>query len=177
MNKNRHILIGGIPGVGKTTVAKELSEQLGIPYLSTDQFRTILGIEQLPNEARTIETEVAQSTKVFEGVARFVESPYPWESMIIEGSAVLPQLVCSLEQEVTAVFLLAESKAQIIEVLRERSTLPWINTKTDAQIEAKADHLWEIDMYIQREASQYGYCTVTAERTDDVARHILSLVQ
>lgn len=38
------ILIGGPQATGKTTLAKELSSRLDIPWISTDQIRTICGI-------------------------------------------------------------------------------------------------------------------------------------
>lgn len=40
--KRKIILIGGAPTVGRSTMAKFLSERLGIPWISTDQTRAIM---------------------------------------------------------------------------------------------------------------------------------------
>ena len=36
------ILIGGMPTTGKTTLARELSQKLALPWLSTDQTRLVM---------------------------------------------------------------------------------------------------------------------------------------
>jgi adenylate kinase family enzyme len=49
--RRRRIVIAGGPGVGKTTLAKRLSERLGLPVLSTDLLVGSLDWSGISNEA------------------------------------------------------------------------------------------------------------------------------
>lgn len=42
MAKNSLIIITGLPGTGKTTLGKKLAKDLGIPFISKDNFKEIL---------------------------------------------------------------------------------------------------------------------------------------
>jgi 2-phosphoglycerate kinase len=79
------ILIGGAEGMGKSTLAKQLAAHFQVPWISTDQIRTILRIEE-PDEAKRMEL-------IWQGVATLVKSPHPWEGAVIEGTAILPDFV------------------------------------------------------------------------------------
>jgi 2-phosphoglycerate kinase len=40
--RRKIILLGGMPTAGKTTIARQVSKHFDIPYISTDQIRTIM---------------------------------------------------------------------------------------------------------------------------------------
>lgn len=82
------ILIGVPQATGKTTLAKELSSRLKMPYISTDQIRTICGISPKGKEVRL--EDVKNNEEIWKGVERFIRSPFPYEGVIVEGVAVLP---------------------------------------------------------------------------------------
>ena len=133
------ILIGGPQATGKTTLAKELSSRLDMSWISTDQIRTICGIA--PRGKEVLSEEIENNEEIWKGVERFIKSPFPWEAVIIEGVAVLPHLVASLDIKVSSVFIIDTDAKRIAETIYQRSLLPWINTKTENQQSKKVAYI------------------------------------
>lgn len=101
--ERRIILIGGAPTSGKSTVAKALSARLGLPWISTDQLRSVMramtttelipalfNVTDDPVEFLTrysaeeiARMEWAQGEAAWPGIRAFVRSSYDWESGFI----------------------------------------------------------------------------------------------
>ncbi len=137
------ILIGGAQSTGKTTLAKELSSRLNMPWISTDQIRTICGIT--PKGKEKLVEEIGNNEKLWKHIERFIRSPFPWESVIIEGVAILPHLVASLDIKVSSVFIIDTDIERTKEVVRQRSLLPWINTKTESEQQKRVRYINEFN--------------------------------
>jgi 2-phosphoglycerate kinase len=160
------ILIGGPQATGKTTLAQKVSTRLNIPWISTDQIRTICGIKSSSTK-EGLEAEIENNEEIWKGVERFIRSPFPWENIIIEGVAILPHLVASLDIKVNPVFIIDTDKTRIADVIYERSLLPWIKTKTDEQQEAKVAYILEFNDFIKQEAEKYNFPIVEISKTDE----------
>ena len=109
------ILVGGMPAAGKSTVAENLSKQLNLPWISTDQIGQIMrevATREMHPELFTWEdydvmnylneysadqiadNEFAKAESVWPGVRKFVKDDYTWHNgFIIEGDDILPHLV------------------------------------------------------------------------------------
>ncbi|TXG76225.1 hypothetical protein E6P97_03865 [Patescibacteria group bacterium] len=167
------ILIGGAPGAGKSTLAKEIALARGVNWISTDQIRTIMqkaaNKELNPDlfiDANTgksakesTELELKKAKAVWKGVAEFIEHNNPWEGCVIEGTAILPHLVArdlNDRPDVLSVFVV-QSEKTIKQVIAERSKNPWINTKTLEQQEKKVEQTVLFGSFIKQEANRHGF--------------------
>lgn len=170
---NEIILIGGAPGVGKSTLAKRIAHARQVNWISTDQIRTIMqkatnrasnpDLFADANAAKTVEGSVAielkQSEIVWGGVAEFIKHNHPWEGCVIEGTALLPRLIArDLEDrhDVHSIFLI-QNEETIKGVIEQRSSNPWINTKTPEQQRKKAERTILFNNTVKQEATQYGF--------------------
>jgi len=147
---NKLILIGGAAGTGKTTLSQELAKHFLLPWISTDQIRSILKIDDIDHTTRLIKT--------WGGVHELIKHHHPWEGGIIEGTAILPEFVARDFKEadnIQALFLVQDDIEEITKVIEERSKLPWINTKTQEQKTIKIKEVLEFNIMIQETAQQY----------------------
>ena len=110
------IFIGGAPTVGKSTMAQLLGNKLNLPWISTDQIRSIMRTMASPDEIpdlfqpKGFETaekflthftseEIAnlewqQGEAVWPVLKNFIEQDYNWnDGFIVEGVNVLPHLI------------------------------------------------------------------------------------
>lgn len=169
---NKIILIGGAPGVGKSTLAKKIAQVRGVNWISTDQIRSIMQAATTeaikpelfvnakstndPKEAASLEIQKAES--VWQGVKQFIENIYPWEGCVIEGTAILPRLVArdfNNREDVQSIFIV-QSVESINEVIEQRSKDPWINTKTPQQKKKKTEQTVILNEIIKKEAADYN---------------------
>lgn len=125
---NKIILIGGSPTAGKSYTARKLSEELKLPWISTDtireQMRWIVRKEEYPNlfqhgdagmpagpdqaveflnhntAEQIVEHQNKESEDVWKGVRGFIESDYSWGDFIVEGVAILPKFVATQEWKI-----------------------------------------------------------------------------
>jgi 2-phosphoglycerate kinase len=168
------ILIGGPQATGKTTLAKELSARLNIPWISTDQIRTICGIT--PRGKEVLSEEIENNEEIWKGVERFIKSPFPWEAVIVEGVAVLPHLVASLNIKVSPIFIIDTDEKRIAETIYQRSLLPWINTKTEEQQRKKVAYIIEFNHFIKKEAEKYNFPVVEVSKTNQDVEKVMELL-
>lgn len=169
---NKIILIGGAPGVGKSTLAKRIAEARGVNWISTDQIRTIMqkatSTDESPDlffDARfsdsleeSIDLELKKAEIIWGGVFEFIEQNYPWEGCVIEGSAILPLFVArdlKDRQDMLPIFIV-QSDESIMQVIEERSKDPWINTKTPEQKKMKAELTILFNDAIKNQAIKYS---------------------
>src|SRR5471030_1610776 len=109
------ILVGGMPTAGKSTIAKNLSKQLNLPWISTDQIgiisRAVATREEYPKlftwedydgfrylnqftADEITDNEFAKSESIWLGVRKLIKEDYTWNNgFIIEGDDILPRLV------------------------------------------------------------------------------------
>lgn len=107
------ILIGGAPRTGKSFLARELSKKLGIPYVATDRIRETMkkselrekypalwefdaGVETYLNShtaEQVFQSHNAEASATWDGVKAWMDNNMDQESYIIEGVAVIPELV------------------------------------------------------------------------------------
>lgn len=128
-------LIGGAPRCGKTTVAKELSQKLGIPWISTDTLESTImeyvddskfesyfpksTLRKLTNNSNDemytkytaeeiVDTYISQGASLAKGIKMFVASEAAYNhDYILEGHHIHPRLISELENqfEIKAIFL------------------------------------------------------------------------
>jgi len=169
---NKIILIGGAAGTGKSTLAQQLSEHLQISWISTDQIRAILGVHE--------KDENKQSELVWKGVLRLIKrGPFPWKNgMIVEGVAILPKFVsldCT-ELSICPIFLKYENDDQISKLIKERSKLSWIKTKTIAQQKQKIKEISLLNGKILYDAGRLGYPCVNIQ-SQGLLLNVLKLIE
>jgi|SRR3989338_2128765 len=168
------ILIGGPEATGKTTLAQKLSIRLGSPWISTDQIRTICAIKT--SRKGGLAAEIENCEEIWKAVERFIRSPFPWENIIVEGTAILPHLVASLDMKVNPVLIIDTDETRIKEVIYQRSLLPWINTKSEEQQQAKVQYIVEFNNFIKEEAKKYNFPVVDISKSDnDIEKVIKAL--
>lgn len=151
------ILIGGAEGMGKSTLAKQLAAHFQVPWISTDQIRTILQINELD--------ERKKAELIWKGVVALVKAPHPWGGGIIEGTAILPDLVARDLPDMPdakAIFLIQENEGRVADIVFERSKLPFIKTKTAEQQAQKVEKIVSFNRAIQEMASISHYACVPA---------------
>lgn len=128
--KKQIILVGGMPTAGKSTIAKNLSEHLSLPWISTDQIGIMMravatrenhpelftwedydGFEYLNQftSDEIADNEFAKGEAVWPGVRKLIKEDHSWKNgFIIEGDDVLPHLVAkdfSDSSNIKAVFI------------------------------------------------------------------------
>lgn len=111
--KNKIILIGGVPCIGKSSTAKKLSKKLNTNFISTDTIRSIMRVSSDKNKYHSlhffdyqeakkylsntstdevIRDYLKESEAVWKGIKRII-SGYKYNKIgIIEGVANLPVL-------------------------------------------------------------------------------------
>jgi adenylate kinase family enzyme len=92
MRNKKIILIGGAAGTGKTTLAKKLSLEMGVPWISTDQIQAVVKSamgetwiefgEGLSAE-EVFQKEIERCEIVWRGVLAFIKHLYPWDACVI----------------------------------------------------------------------------------------------
>ncbi len=128
-------LIGGSPRSGKTTIAKELSKKLNIPWISTDTLESVVMgyvsddkldtlfpkrvMRKLTNNSndemytrfsseQIADAYIEQSKSLANGIEMFIECESSYENdYILEGYHILPELVSRLKTkfDVKAIFV------------------------------------------------------------------------
>lgn len=170
------ILIGGPQATGKTTLAKKLSYRLDIPWISTDQIRTICAIKS-SSDKKGVSAEIENNEEIWKGVERFIRSPFPLENIIIEGVAILPQFVASLDIKVNPIFIVDTDEARISDVIYQRSLLPWIKTKTKEQQLEKVAYIQEFNDFFKQEAEKYKFPVVEISKSDQDVEKVLGALK
>lgn len=168
------ILIGGPQATGKTTLARELSSRLDIPWVSTDQIRTICGIT--PRGKEVLSEEIENNEEIWGGVERFIKSPFPWEAVIVEGVAILPHLVASLDIKVSPIFIIDTDEKRIAETIYQRSLLPWIQTKTEEQRGSKVAYIMSFNNFIKTEAQKHHFPVIEVLKSNQDIEKVIELL-
>lgn len=191
--KKKIILIGGAPRVGKTFLAKELSKKLGIPWISTDTIREFMrevaDKKKYPNlfhfvgkkpeiylpshtPEQIVKDQNKESIDVWKGVKSFIKSDYNWESCIIEGVAILPNLVLkdfSKNKSIKAIFVLNDNKKELENrILRfglwdDAHKYPnWLKPK-------ELEWAMQFNLWLKEELKKYKYPAIEIGRKDSLS--------
>lgn len=186
-------LIGGAPTTGKSTVAAQLAAHLVVPWISTDQIRTIMQSiadpQQFPHLFSSVgvdaesflttysaqeiaEMEVQQSEIVWQGVQKFIRDAYPWEnSFIIEGIAILPHLVARdfpHTPDIKTIFLTDRDPERIRQVVFTRGLWGDASSYSDEVKEKEVEWVLCIQEKIITTAQEYAFpcLEMTKEKRD-----------
>lgn len=180
---NKIILIGGAPTVGKSFIARKVSEELKLPWISTDgireMMRKITNKKDFPNlfhfndkkitaekyltthtPQQIVDSENAESRDVWKGVEAIVDTDYVWKDYIIEGVAVIPELVNIIDtknHEIKPVFLVDENEERVRDVIYKRGLWDNADTYSDKVKEIEVQWVDLFNKYIKLEADKYGY--------------------
>jgi len=152
-----NILIGGGSATGKSTLAKQLAQELNINWLSVDDIRIAIQQTHKPNhlvnfflqdnvfEKNDVEYLVSQHNKVSQIVCQGLKAVVSHQvtmnqSFVLEGDDILPEFVTELAKSITnlkAVFLYELDK----EVIKDNIIKRGRHTKamTDAQLDKITD--------------------------------------
>lgn len=177
------VLIGGAPTAGKSTLARKLAEELKFPWISTDTIREqmrklvrkedypalFLHAEATPDLAveflthhtaeEIVEHQNRESMEVQKGIRALIETDYVWDSVIIEGIAVLPAFAAETakrNKKTRAVFLVDENRERIRKAIFTRGL--WDDAKKYPDEIKEKEVLWveAFNKLIVEEAERFG---------------------
>lgn len=186
------IFIGGAPTTGKSHLTKKLSEELKLPWISTDTIRELMrrlvkkedypalfylseatpekAVEFLtgntPKDIVRIQNE--ESLDVWKGVKALIETDYVWESFIVEGVALLPHMILKFITEnknidVKAVFLVRENVEHIRKVIFTRGLWDDAEKYPDSIKEKEVAWVIAFNNFIKTETKKYNLPIINAD--------------
>ncbi len=144
-------LIGGPPKCGKTTLAKYLLKEKGVPWVSTDTLQNIVKaytkekdfVKLFPSSVQRCDTNDEKYSKfssdeiinayriqartIWDAIDMFVVSEMTDENdFVIEGYHIEPELIAKLnkkyEDEIQSIFLVKKNEVKFVENIKESST-------------------------------------------------------
>lgn len=177
------ILIGGAPTVGKSFIARKLSEELKLPWISTDSVREMMrkitqkesfpkifefdGDEVTAEKYLTthtpqqiVDAQNTESKDVWKGVDAFIDTDYVWKDFIIEGVAVIPELVKKIDtkkHKIKPIFLVDENEDRVRKVVYTRGLWGDADTYSDDVKEIEVQWVDLFNKYVIQEAEKYDY--------------------
>jgi len=197
----RIILIGGMPTVGKSTIAKKLSEHYGLPWMSSDQIREIMksaidpSVDSALNgsvdmnakeyfEKFTVQQiadmEYEQSVATWPGISFMINNDWTWrDGFILEGVNVLPKLVADEQTKrdnVQAIFLTDNDESRTREVVFTRGLWGKADSYPDELKEQEIEWVKIFDGIIKNEAEKYHQPIIEISKSDQDIDNILSVL-
>jgi len=197
MTEKQTILIGGAPTAGKSTLARALSKHLDLPWISTDQIRSVMKAtvrrEDMPklfNEESTAEKfltrfsaeeivrmEREQSEAVWLGVRAFIRGDSTWKSgFIIEGVSILPHLVAEdfgADARVKPIFLLDDDESRTRHVVFTRGLWDDAHTYTDDVKEKEVEWALLFGRQIREDAARHGHPCIDMRKNEEDLKAVL----
>lgn len=194
------IFIGGAPTVGKTTIAQTLSRKLSLPWVSTDQIRSVMqsvanrdAYPALFNAAdydaerflteltaeQIVTLEMEQADEVWIGVRAFVND-WSWkEGGIVEGVNILPRLVAGTYKDTgaKAIFLCDHNEDHIREIVYTRGLWAHAGTYPDSVKEKEVEWALLYGRQLEEQAASFGYECVEISKGDGDIDRVLEAVQ
>jgi 2-phosphoglycerate kinase len=197
-DKKTIILIGGAPTVGKSTMAQALSARLGLPWISTDQIRSIMRAvahkEDYPELFNSVgftaeefltrfsaediaRMERIQSIDTWVGIKAFIEEDFTWRSgFIIEGVNILPEMVkkdFGDNENVRALFLVDEDFERTRNVVFTRGLWDDAHLYPDHLKAKEVEWVLLFSQNLKAEAQQYGYAIIDITKSETDAEAAL----
>jgi 2-phosphoglycerate kinase len=194
------LLIGGISGSGKTTVAKQLGLRLGLPWLQVDDLRLALQWSQVTLPQRTqdlyffLEPHVwqlapehlcANLIAIGEVLSPAIEIAVENHldtaaAIIIEGDAILPSLLIRSalqkhmhNKQIRAVFLIESKEENIFTNIQERGRGTTERTEKELHTEARAK--WLYGQWLAQEAQRLQLPVLEARPWESLSDRILNM--
>lgn len=205
MGKDRVIvLIGGSPTAGKSYTARKIAEELKLPWISTDtireQMREIvrkkdysnlflhakatpeMGVEFLNNNSveEIVEIVNKEGEDVWKGVKALIETDYVWESYIIEGVAIIPNLIAKFvknKKHIKVLFLVDENINRIRKTIFERGLWDEAKKYPDSVKEKEVEWVVEFNKFIKKEAKKYGFEVINVSDRKKYLNKIKQLIK
>lgn len=197
------ILIGGAPGVGKSTLARSIGEELKLPWISTDtireMMRKIVDKEKFPELFHLDETRVSaenylsshsaqeilesqnrESGEVQKGVRALIETDYVWDDFIVEGIAITPEFVAGLKNNdylLKSVFLIDKNQERIRKMVFERGVWDDADKYDDSVKEKEIEWVNLYHLWVKKEAEKYGFSTTEIEITEKTHKFIIEKIK
>ncbi|MBU0648738.1 hypothetical protein KJ969_01350 [Patescibacteria group bacterium] len=195
------ILIGGAPTVGKSYAARKISEQLGFPWISTDIIREMM--RELVNKKdysnlflhstgitaqkyltkysakQIVGNQNKESRDVWRGVKALIKTDYVWKSFIIEGVAILPDVVKKImkkDERIKPVFLYNGSREKIKKVIFTRGLWDDAEKYSDSLKYKEVEWVLLYDDWIKKQAKKYNLPLVDATDTAGCIKKIKTLI-
>lgn len=197
----RIILIGGMPTVGKSTIAKKLSEHYGLPWMSSDQIREIMKSAIDPNSNSALngsvdieakeyfekftvqqiaEMEYEQGVATWPGISFMINNDWTWrDGFIIEGVNILPKLVAheqAKRDNIQAVFLSDTDESRTKEVIFKRGLWGKADSYSDELKEQELEWVKVFDKIIRKDAEEYHQTILEVSKSDEDISNILALL-
>lgn len=190
------ILIGGMPTAGKSTIAAALAKHFDLPWISTDQIRTIMKsitpkadhpllydysdltaeeyFAKFTNE-EIAQNEFAQSSEVWPGITAFIDENWDWRNgFVVEGVNITPSLVKKTygdNPEVKALFISDTNTSHIEKVVYERGLFDGAKNYTDEVKPREVKWVKIYDTILREDATAAGYAVVdVAKEATDIDR-------
>jgi len=198
------ILIGGSPVAGKSYTARKIAESLKLPWISTDtireQMKEIVDRRNYPelfrlyepnpkmaveiftsNSAKEIvKNQNKESSEVWKGVKALIETDYVWGSFIIEGIAILPNLVKKLHiknKQIKTFFLIDDNVERIRKTIFTRGLWDDANKYPDSVKEKEVEWVLEFNKYILAESKKYNFPVIKIGNRKNYINQIKRLIK
>jgi 2-phosphoglycerate kinase len=193
------LLIGGISGSGKTTIAKQLGLRLGLPWLQVDDLRLAFQWSQVTLPQRTKDLYFFLGPHVWQlapehlcasliaigevlspAIEIVVENHLDTETpTIIEGDAILPSLLIRpalqkhmYNKRIRVVFLIESKEENIFTNIQERGRGTAERTEKELRTEARAK--WLYGQWLALEAQRLQLLTLEARPWNSLSDRILN---
>ena len=196
------ILIGGAPTTGKSTMAHLVAKSLGIPWISTDQIRTIMRVvarrDDFPklfnpegytaerfltefSSEQIVQMEFAQAEATWIGIKKVIQEDYTWtDGFVIEGVNLLPHLIANNfrnHKNIKPVFLVDEDADRIRNVIFRRGLYDHADTYSDDVKEKEVEWVSLFSHKLKKEAEKFGYPLVEVTKNNDDVKTVLKALR
>lgn len=196
------ILIGGAPTTGKSTIARSLSKKLELPWISTDQIRSVMksatsykdnpglfvpsGYEEAENflnnfSAQEIsDMEFNQAYSVWSGIEKIIQDKNNWkDGCIIEGVNIIPELVnksFKKDNTLKSIFIIDENADRAREVIFNRGLFDDADQYSDGVKEKEVDWVMIFSKKLRIEANKYKFPIVEVSKDSDDLQKVLEIL-
>jgi len=194
LNKSKTIiLIGGAPTSGKSTIAREVSEHLKLPWISTDQIRDIMRAvvkkADIPNlfnpegysaerfytefsPEELVKMEFRQGEAAWVGVKKLIDDDYTWENgFTIEGVGLLPYLISrdyKTNQNIKPVFLADDNVDNVRKVIYTRGLWADADTYSNDIKEKEVEWVLLFGNKLKEEANKFDLTTKSSSSVSSI---------
>jgi len=198
----RIILIGGAPTVGKSTIAAALGKHLDLPWISTDQVRSVMravvnrsthpnlyGPEGMSAEEfltthsaeQIVAMEFAQADAAWQANRAFIVKDFVWTNgFIMEGVNIVPHLVArdfGTDLRVQAVFLFDHDEARMRHVIYTRGLSRAARDYADSVKEKEVAWAMLFNQRLEAEAKKHGFPIVEVNKADNDIRAVVKAIE
>lgn len=148
-------LIGGAFRIGKTTLAKRILKEEGIPYISTDILRNSLYKFLGRDFPKKWVDRPAEFWPYLSDFIKRAKSKYA-DGLVIEGDIFLPEQISGiLDDNIRCCFV--GSSNITLDQIKHDSPDNWVNTQTPEEQAYLPQSIMDISKMIKDDAEKYGF--------------------